>query len=566
MDFNQFMSFQQKFGSETDNSRQKTRPETQHGGSVGNSTESEGRKAHLSIDTELKGDLEANQGPISDMQSLFFSPTSDGGPEGFPMGSNMTTPTITIEQSFEDHTGIQDSLPAGIPGNHIAGYSESVQRPFWASQQHQHHQHQQYQHLQHQQHLPSTYQPDYGPPFDLNQPQTLLSPNVLDDSFSTGSVSSHSIHSAGSYNHHLSGEWQPNDVALSPAPSRLTTGDDELDEILSVNSTNEPFYDAEFEPLAESIPAQSAGGFPNSVEDIFGDTYTQFDRANATERILDVKSPNFLKPQISIEEFKSFSPSDVLQNRVLSNLSSPVSFHTARQNTHFLSVQPDESEALSEDDSEVHTAMRQGRKARRQSIQVARRSSSSRRRLSVDEKARSLSEDRDRLLELAALKPSKSQNDCPEDNTDFGSFKFDESPSTDSNDTNQGKSAQKNPAIYSCHVCDKKFTRPYNLKSHLRTHTDERPFVCNICGKAFARQHDRKRHEDLHTGKKRYVCMGTLKDGTQWGCGKKFARSDALGRHFKTEGGKRCIAPLYEEVTRERAAGRKVNFDLPIDL
>lgn len=57
---------------------------------------------------------------------------------------------------------------------------------------------------------------------------------------------------------------------------------------------------------------------------------------------------------------------------------------------------------------------------------------------------------------------------------------------------------QKHPATFQCSLCPKKFTRAYNLRSHLRTHTDERPFVCTVCGKSFARQHDLKRHEGLH--------------------------------------------------------------------
>lgn len=120
--------------------------------------------------------------------------------------------------------------------------------------------------------------------------------------------------------------------------------------------------------------------------------------------------------------------------------------------------------------------------------------------------------------------------------------------------TTKKKLAQKHPSVYACDICDKKFTRPYNLKSHLRSHTDERPYLCSVCGKAFARMHDKNRHEDLHTGKKRYVCGGTLKNGQPWGCGKKFARSDALGRHFKTELGKRCIMPLFEEAEMEKRA------------
>lgn len=135
---------------------------------------------------------------------------------------------------------------------------------------------------------------------------------------------------------------------------------------------------------------------------------------------------------------------------------------------------------------------------------------------------------------------------------------------------------QKHPATFQCSLCPKRFTRAYNLRSHLRTHTDERPFVCTVCGKAFARQHDRKRHEGLHSGEKKFVCRGLLRSSTanggsgsangtnggggggtgqppaQWGCGRRFARADALGRHFRSEAGRVCIKPLLDEEAAER--------------
>lgn len=99
-----------------------------------------------------------------------------------------------------------------------------------------------------------------------------------------------------------------------------------------------------------------------------------------------------------------------------------------------------------------------------------------------------------------------------------------------------------------CSQCSKVFQKPYNLKSHMKTHSNEKPFTCSVCDKTFARSHDKKRHELLHAGEKNFKCEGFLKDGTtKWGCGKKFARSDALSRHFRTETGWLCIKPLMDE-------------------
>ncbi|KAL1918636.1 uncharacterized protein VTP21DRAFT_2658 [Calcarisporiella thermophila] len=77
-----------------------------------------------------------------------------------------------------------------------------------------------------------------------------------------------------------------------------------------------------------------------------------------------------------------------------------------------------------------------------------------------------------------------------------------------------------------CLFCPKVFSKLYNLKSHMRSHSSERPFKCpnKSCDKAFLRRHDCDRHSKLHTGLKPYKCNM---------CGRSFARMDALGRHMK---------------------------------
>ncbi|KAF9883189.1 hypothetical protein FE257_003876 [Aspergillus nanangensis] len=92
------------------------------------------------------------------------------------------------------------------------------------------------------------------------------------------------------------------------------------------------------------------------------------------------------------------------------------------------------------------------------------------------------------------------------------------------------KGGQRSPSAkkHRCPYCSTEFTRHHNLKSHLLTHSQEKPYVCQTCQSRFRRLHDLKRHTKLHTGERPHICPK---------CGRRFARGDALARHNKGQGG-----------------------------
>ena len=61
-----------------------------------------------------------------------------------------------------------------------------------------------------------------------------------------------------------------------------------------------------------------------------------------------------------------------------------------------------------------------------------------------------------------------------------------------------GASAVPAKTPWACHLCDKRFTRHFHLKSHIRNHNGERPYACSECGRAFTRINDCRQHEKIH--------------------------------------------------------------------
>ncbi|XP_062558802.1 zinc finger protein 37 homolog [Armigeres subalbatus] len=82
---------------------------------------------------------------------------------------------------------------------------------------------------------------------------------------------------------------------------------------------------------------------------------------------------------------------------------------------------------------------------------------------------------------------------------------------------------QRSPKVHQCPTCKKVFARSFVLKTHLRTHTGERPFLCDTCSKSFSDSASLKAHIVVHTGEKPFPCPE---------CPARFARKSGLRNHI----------------------------------
>mmetsp|Transcript_14272 Transcript_14272/g.19854 ORF Transcript_14272/g.19854 Transcript_14272/m.19854 type:complete len:199 (-) Transcript_14272:129-725(-) len=79
--------------------------------------------------------------------------------------------------------------------------------------------------------------------------------------------------------------------------------------------------------------------------------------------------------------------------------------------------------------------------------------------------------------------------------------------------------------VHVCTYCLKRFKKKSSITSHIRVHTNERPYPCPYCPRRFKHVSNLTCHEQMHTGNWRFKCNLCLKG---------YPRKDRLLKHMKT--------------------------------
>lgn len=126
--------------------------------------------------------------------------------------------------------------------------------------------------------------------------------------------------------------------------------------------------------------------------------------------------------------------------------------------------------------------------------------------------------------------------------------------SSDSSFASSLKSTCYNGKGFKCQICNRDFTQKGNLKTHLMTHSGERPYECQTCGKNFTQKGNLDTHLKIHTETKDHKCQYCDRGFTQRGnlkthirsihtkekpyacghCGKSFSQKGNMLTHYRT--------------------------------